>query len=628
MKKSTKATIAGLTTAAIIVSLSNSYINKNLTKAVYSIKYNHAITNLLNLDRGELLLIDIKESIGKNAQFKKLTYEDITEGEEFISAFSPYIQQYGKYFSGSQVVELKELLKNDYEIIDDEIIDEKKQLYNGMLNVLNCGDEKGNGLKKAYVTSVIKEHFGYGSVLEENKLYWLYEKIVDIIPREVSSKYIIQNDIDGLIEELTKAYELPTDKEIQEIVSLFDQANLDETNFKESNEISDKIEKIYKELLKNKLNNKEFAKTLQGRILNEYLNGKDTYINLKHTEEKTTYQITSKKYGLLHFKSSSIKPDTTLSNDMILITYANELLNLEYNSDDKFSNQTITLCSYIVDWDCLVDFNSNSPVSEFWNSLSNYFSTEKELAEFIIALKDENKIAVEEYLNLVKEIMINKEPTIEQLAEIKSLEEYYYENSYRHAYKFELDAEETDLDSDKVIKGSPEEKHFDIILEDFLFAEVDPEPYFKAIKNAYANSSLLINDMDKNIYKTRDFKNNLKEYKEKNNITVYSKPVYPKEIYINNKQYVYYSCPEEYIDCEYVRIRQNITNDKFEEPVKGIITNIYNYNTGLNEDIILVHLGNKIDINTFEPIVFKTTYTKIIKEDQEKTTDKGLIYSK
>lgn len=611
MEKRTKATIAALSAVGVIIALTNTTVTKGITKAVYSVKYNTLATNLLSVDRGVLLRMDVQDSISKNKEFKKETYGEISEGDDLIKKLTPYLEEYGQYFSGSQVVDFKHILEKEY-VIEDSSFNSGLELYDAMLETLHCGKEFGNGIKKAYVTSVIKEHFGYGSVLEEGKLYWIYEQITDILPRHTTAKYIIQNDINGLVEELTSAYELSSPDKIKELVTLIDECNQDNIDYGTQKVLIERIEKTYKEILKNKLKNKEFAQTLQGRVFQEYIDGHESYVNPNHTKEGVAYELHSEKYGSINFGSKNVKPTTTISRENILIQYANELLNKEYNSEEKFSTQIIELCSYIVDWDSLTRFNKENPIGDFWNSLSNYFGTEAELAEFLIALNNQNEIAVKEYLSIVTSKLTSEEPTIDTVAELESLDAYYNDNSYRHAYNWNREGYLSTLESSKVIKGSDEEQYFDIILEDFLFGEVDPEPYFKKVREHLASTNLLVNDLKSSVYDVRDYKKGMRTLKDPTEVMVYSKPVYPKQTTINNKQYVYFVVPSGYEESECVRVHQNIENQKFEDKVLGIQTTMYNYNTGNEDKVILVHLGKTTDLSTFEPVVFKTAYNKII----------------
>lgn len=616
MNKRTKATIAGLLVTGVVIACSSSQVSKGITKAIYSVKYNPLATNLLNVNRGVLLRLDVEDSVSKNKEFSKEKYDDLTEGEDLLTKFTPYLEQYGRYFSGSQVVDLKHILEKEY-VIEDSRFNSGLELYNTILEILHCDDEFGNGLKKAYITSVIKEHFGYGSVLEEGKLYWVYELITDILPRHTTAKYIIQNDIEGLVQELTEAYELSSSDKINEIISLIDECNKDNVDYETHKLLTERIEKAFKEILKTKLKNQDYAQTLQGRVHQEYVDGHDSYINPNHTKEGLGVSLYSKKYGYINFGTSTINPSTTLSRDKVLIQYANELLKKEYKSDEKFSTQIIELCSYIVDWDYLSNFNEKNPIGDFWNSLSNYFVSEAELAEFIIALENQNQVAVKEYLSIVTSKLTSRDATIESVAELESLEEYYNDNSYRHAYNWNREGSLSTLSSSEVIKGSEEEQQFDIILEDFLFGEVDPEPYFKKIREYLSTTDLIMIDAKINMYGVRDFRSGIKTIKETEEVMVYSKPISPKQVLINNKQYVYYIIPAGYKNCECVRVKQNIENERIEQHVNGILTTIYNYDTGIDEEVLLVHLGDKKDITTFAPVVFKTTYNKLIEYVQE-----------
>ena len=77
-----------------------------------------------------------------------------------------------------------------------------------------------------------------------------------------------------------------------------------------------------------------------------------------------------------------------------------------------------------------------------------------------------------------------------------------------------------------------------------------------------------------------------------------------------------------YEESECIRVRTNIENDKFEEKVNGFVTSIYNYNLGINEDVYLVYIGSKQDLNNFEPVVYKSTYDKLVEYNKQLNTDK------
>ena len=611
MKKETKVAIAALSITGAILLCTNAHVSKGISKLVYSVKYNQAITNTLNINRGTLLRLDIEESIKKNPFFLKERYDNQTEGYTFAKKFNPYLEEYGKYYSGSQVIDLKNVIENEY-VIEDTSLNSAYEIYKAMLKTLRVENDFGDGIKKAYASSVIKEHFGYGGALEEGNLYWYFEQVTDILPRHTTAKYIIKGDIDGLIEELTQAYELGSEDKIKEILQLIDNHNLNTVDYEQQKEIVAQIEKLHKEILKNKLKNEKYKATLQGKIYQEYIDGHESYTYYHHTKDGIGYELHSDTYGSISIGTKTIKPTSTKSKSEIIIDSANELLNEEYKSEEKFSTQIIELCSYIIDWQYLTEFDTKNPIGSFWNSLSDYFATESELAEFIIALDNQNKVAVEKYLTIFTSQITKKEATMDSIAELKSLEEYYHDNSYRHAYNWNKEGYLSTLSASQVIKGSEEEQNFDIILEDFLFGEVDPEPYFIKARQHLATTALPINDSNTSIYATRDFRNGNKTYKQTDEVSVYSKEISPQVTTINNKQYVYYKIPEGYENGECIRVRQNIENEKFEEPVNGIKTTIYNYNTGKEEPVILVHIGISIDLSTFEKVVFKENYANMI----------------
>lgn len=610
MKKETKVAIAALSVTGAIILCTNAHVSKGITKIGYSLKYNHALTNTFNVNRGTLLKLDLEESIKKNPFFSKERYDNKTEGYDFATKFNPYVEEYGKYFSGSQVVDLKDVIENEY-VIEDTSLNSAYEIYKAMLKTLRVNDEFGDGLKKAYASSVIKEHFGYGGALEEGNLYWYFEQVTDILPRHTTAKHIIQGDIEGLIEELTQAYELDSNKKIKEIIELIDKHNLNTMDYEQQKEIVLKIEKLHKEILQTKLKNEKYKATLQGKIYQEYVDGHDSYTYYHHTKKGIGYELHSDTYGSISIGSKTIEPTSTKSKDEIIIASANELLKQEYNSEEKFATQIIELCSYIVDWQYLTNFNSENPIKEFMNSLANYFTSETELAEFIIALDNQNQVAVEKYLNIIVSKFTSEQPSMKMVAELKSLEEYYLSNSYRHAYNWNREGYLSTLESSKVIKGSEEEKNFDIILEDFLFGEVDPEPYFQKIRTHFNESNFIISDINSNIYDERDFRKGLTTYKKEDEISVYSKEIKPTITKKDNKQYVYYKIPNGFDNGVCVRVRQNIENEKFEEQVNGIKTTIYNYDTGLEEPVILVLIEDSVDLSTLEPVVFKENYVSI-----------------
>lgn len=590
-------------------------------------KYSDAVLYLTNKDKTEEFLKDFVDSINSNEYMnKKDRIFDTTLGESFIEDFKPFIEEYGDLFTNKEINIFLNGIKN-IKVNEDTLDNKYYELYDLMFNMLD-NDYKYSNLNKSFISSIITSYLGH-TALNSDYMSYGFEMITSVLPKRVVVRYMFNQNIDGLIEELKKYYCLEDNSKLDKFISLIDEGSLENIDNETKERIYNDLNSLYKELLKNKLEKDiSFKDTLRGQVSILYINGEESNIKVYYkSSDGIRYDFSHGKYGNIILFNTKFNPNGKVELNKIIEQYANDIL-FEKINGDSFQRKTLELLSYIVDSSIFKDFNKNNSLELLYNQLSNYFDNKTELAAFVISLDNGNEIAVKEYLEIFTDIMINKEASLENFAEVKQLEIFSNDYIYYHVNGYNMDMLPR-YDYENIVKGSKESEEFFVTIEDFIFSEVDAEPYFKKIRDKYTNDGLLFNDVDSNgIYKERNILNNTYEYKDSVDITVYSSEVNAEQVYINGKYYVYYRIPKFYKDSECIRVRTNIENDKFEENVNGFVTNIYNYDLGVDEEVYLVYMGNKQDLNDYESVVFKTTYDKLIEYNKVVDKDKVLNLKK
>ncbi len=615
------------------------FIGLNLFLASHSnaiklyLKFNPLTEGLFDGTKSEKIIDTFEDSMQTNSFFlEKLSYEDMTEQEDFLEKFSPYINTYGEYLDYGQIKSIKEGLAT-YE--EGSIWDEGIMIdfYNTFYNAISANDFAYSGIYSAYTTSVIKAHFGYGTILNEDKCYKEFESIFDILPRRTVAEYILKNDIPSLLSLLQETYYLDDETLLQELVSLFNEVNSPDFDEENSTSIS-RIKEIRNILMRSKLSNDpNFAHTIQGtqeqtRLaeINQTSNGNRPDSLTLNYDGTFNVCFRTEKYGSIHlFNIDFCSKDSIISEREVKSMYVEKYLDKSLHAEDDFYKHIWHLLSFIIDFGSQEQLEQNGLVETVNQSLSSYFKTPEEINEFIIGLANGNPLAVNKYFSIFVSKCKNEPDPLKALAESKSLQAYYNSKVFYHHYNdYYIDLDEGFLPTDpkKIDKHSIEAKNL-LFIEDYYFGEVDPDPYFAEISEDVAARTTYIYDSDETIYKERDWVTGTKEYRTSYNVDIYSPHVNPTTATDdNNKHYVYYQVPQGLTEFTAVKTFLNLDNEMSEIPVNGLTTTIYNPETGLDETIYVVYCEDSPPETPYEPIQFKTDLFEL-EELYEKTTPKS-----
>lgn len=559
----TKARVMALISALSITAfLNKDRIEKEVKMAKYSdFLYDNELDSFLGLNKEEELIKDISNYLDNNQ------HSTVYEKESFKIGFNYFIKVYGKYLNRKQINILLNTV--EYSLTDYTNYD---KIYYALNGVLEIDGEMGSGIKKAWISSHLKYDFGYDDENSYNNSYRIFYDITSTLGDEVN-KYIFENDIEGLIASLTNAYNLEDDSIIREIIITFDSINKEGIDKEEESELYKKLQELTDDVYKNKLQvDPSFIMTVLGReAYNRIYEGK---INVFVENDNIIYEIYDDFYGSLNVQKVNVN-STAVDLEELLEKEAKEIIN-----ENSYVNGFL---SYIVSWNEFIKIQDEKSLDLLWDNLFPYFQDKNDMICFIIALKDLNPKGLEKYLEILTLRLTNNEISLETLAELNSSERFYNK------------IENTTLS---------------------LSYDIDKRKYFNKIKEAITESDFNIGDAS-NIYSVRDYQSGIKEYSPDEEIIIYSKEVNVEIDYINNQYYAYYKVPKEYQNSEGVIFKYGDIYEK----VEGLMTNIYNKETGNFEQVLLVYLGIEGPDREFEPIVFKTTYKEFLNnQKQEKNS--------
>lgn len=625
MEEKRRKVIAVVVASAIGISTVG-LLQKGIHHVFVDNKYSDAVLYLTQKDKTDEFLKDFIESVNSNEYMQEKDFLERSLNEDFIDNFKPFIEEYGNLFNNKEINKFLDGIKTR-KINENTFENKYYELYDLMFSMLDKYHKYSN-LNKSFVSSIITSYLGH-TALNNDYMSYGFEMITGVLPKKDVVKYMFDKDIDGLLEELKKYYCLVDNSKIDKFISLIDEGCKDNLDSENRVRIYNDLDSLYKELLKNKLDKDiNFKDTLRGQVAIQYIDGKEVGIDTFYNNlDGIRYDLNYGKYGKVTLFKTKYNPDDKLKVNAIIEEYANDILYQKVNGD-SFQRKTLELLSYIVDSSIFKEFNKDNALELLYMELDIYFENKTDLAAFVISLDNGNTIAVKEYLDIFTNIMINKEGSLKNIAEVKSLEQFSDSYIYYHVNGYDMDMNPR-YDYENVIKGSKEAEEFFVTIEDFIFGEVDAKPYFKKIRDKYTSDGLLFNDVDnRGIYIERNILTDTFDYKDFSDINVYSSEVKAEQLYLNGKYYVYYRIPKYYKDSECIRLRTNIENDIFEENVNGFVTNIYNYNLGINEDVYLVYIGSKQDLNNFDPVVYKSTYSKLLEINKELDDKKTLSLKK
>lgn len=625
MEEKRRKVIAVVVASAIGISTVG-LLQKGIHHVFVDNKYSDAVLYLTQKDKTDKFLKDFIDSVNSNEYMQEKDFLERSLNEDFIENFKPFIEEYGNLFNNKEINKFLDGIKTR-KINQNTFENKYYELYDLMFSMLDKYHKYSN-LNKSFVSSIITSYLGH-TALNNDCMSYGFEMITGVLPKKDVVKYMFDKDIDGLLEELKKYYCLVDNSKIDKFISLIDEGCKDNLDSENRVRIYNDLDSLYKELLKNKLDKDiNFKDTLRGQVAIQYIDGKEVGIDTFYNNlDGIRYDLNYGKYGKVTLFKTKYNPDDKLKVNAIIEEYANDILYQKVNGD-SFQRKTLELLSYIVDSSIFKEFNKDNALELLYMELDTYFENKTDLAAFVISLDNGNTIAVKEYLDIFTNIMINKEGSLKNIAEVKSLEQFSDSYIYYHVNGYDMDMNPR-YDYENVIKGSKEAEEFFVTIEDFIFGEVDAKPYFKKIRDKYTSDGLLFNDVDnRGIYIERNILTDTFDYKDFSDINVYSSEVKAEQLYLNGKYYVYYRIPKYYKDSECIRLRTNIENDIFEENVNGFVTNIYNYNLGINEDVYLVYIGSKQDLNNFDPVVYKSTYSKLLEINKELDDKKTLSLKK
>lgn len=589
-------------------------IHKNSSKIELKAKFDDTIAEWLDINQNEEFVNYLADAIENNDYYNEKNYVYNTNKEELLKKIGSFFSQYGKYFTGHQVYNITNKIAS--------VSEENKlytTIYEALLAEIRTENEISQGIEEAFVTAIVKEYCGAGTLSSYNN-YDIFNQLIDRIGREKAIQFFVEKDTDGFIDSLKEAYHYDTTEEVLTILNLWNEYNNPSLETEERQQISTKIEEQYTKMLKHYYEQEEtMHQSLYGKIIAAHVyEKKDDRVYFFYDKDTVTIRVSSDKYGNLYLydiEASTLNEPYTYEE--LLNQYANKKLAEYYSTEDTYDQHTINVLSYIIDWDTFSKFSVEDKISLIWKELSPYFSDKNEMTEFIIGLMMRNKEAYEEFFTIFKERLLAQPPTMETLAELKSLEQYYHETIYIHLYPYDSWGNDKNMyEMERIPKESEEAQEYYTIVEDYSFGEVNPDPYFQEIHQYCEQGDLPFYNTPDSLYEIRDWKTGQKEYALPEKISVYSQEVVPVIEQIENYYVVYYKIPMHYETGEAIQLVKNLKDEEIEMPVSGIVTTTIEEETQTEENVFITYY-NLLPPEEPKPIIFKVAGEKIIAMNKE-----------
>ena len=559
------------------------------------------------------LLDLIQKKMKKNPYYLQEIGSESVYSDLYLEKLEPFLTLYYPYLGDEQIATLLYFVETQFPTYDlsDSYKDGVEEAWNNFLGRMVSREFSGHGLRESMFA--VSEDTRAGSYHERyegasHELFTLFEVIMEDV--------IFESDEEKMVDVICKETSIDEEK-ARRLIQLFDlyyeyQTTGTKEGYALCPDLVDEMKMILTSMIEAKNeSDPEFSHSVIGYILNhsKYVSEDDLTFEINRFDNDGTFLFEMdlgdyKKTTVtlpMYYLNAHMDPETIVdSAACYIIHYGYGAAGYDHR------NKALELLSYIVGWnhiDYLAEFDgsSNQIKNRYYQSLNQYFSSEEEFNQFLIALNSSHDDAIEKYFSIWKSQMMNGPVTFRKLLEY---------NSLRESITSWCSAHYSDYDEAVCIteKGPDLGEMYEI--DDFYFypSEYDYMPAFDEVLDYFhAQDSSYTELISENGYLSRDWKTGRRRV-DIDCTFVLSQPlsVQKKEIGDGHTIY-YYVKPEDCGEGSFVYAFTNVLNQRVETPILGISTMLENEETGEMEEVMIVSLDEE---EPYGEAYYKSNYLK------------------